>query len=52
MGLCTIRYLGSDSNSTALQLSLLVERVSRENGGKRLTGAVFVEVAKAHITVG
>ena len=33
-------------HSTALQLARLVERVSRHFGEKRLTGAVFLDVAK------
>jgi len=32
---------------TVLQLSLLVERVSRNFDEKRLTGAIFLDVAKA-----
>ena len=38
-------------HSTALHLSRLVERVSRNSGDKRLTGAVFLDVAKAFDTV-
>ena len=38
-------------NSTSLQLALLVERVFRVFGEKRLTGAVFLDVAKAFDTV-
>jgi hypothetical protein len=38
-------------NSTSLQLACLVERVSRDFGEKRLTGAVFLNVAKAFDTV-
>lgn len=38
-------------HSTALHLSRLVERVSRNSGEKRLTGAVFLDVAKAFDTV-
>ena len=38
-------------HSTALQLARLVERVSRNFGEKRLTGAVFLDVAKAFDTV-
>jgi hypothetical protein len=37
--------LGSDPNSTALQLTHLVESVSRNFDEKRLTGAVFLDVA-------
>jgi hypothetical protein len=38
-------------HSTTLQLARLVERVSRNLGEKRLTGAVFLDVAKAFDTV-
>jgi hypothetical protein len=38
-------------HSTSLQLARLVERVSRNFGEKRLTGAVFPDVAKAFVTV-
>jgi hypothetical protein len=38
-------------NGTALQLARFVERVTRYFGEKRLTGAVFVDVAKAFDTV-
>ena len=38
-------------NSTALHLAPLEERVSRNFDGKRLTGAVFLDVAKAFDTV-
>jgi hypothetical protein len=34
-----------------LQLALLVERITRNFGEKRLTGAVFLDVAKAFSTV-
>jgi hypothetical protein len=34
-----------------LQLACLVERISRNLGGKRFTGAVFLDVAKAFDTV-
>jgi len=34
-------------HSTSLQLACLVERVTRKFGEKRLTGAVFLDVAKA-----
>jgi hypothetical protein len=37
--------------STSLQLARLVERVTRNFGEKRLTGAVFLNVAKAFDTV-
>jgi hypothetical protein len=35
----------------SLQLALLVERITRNFGEKRLTGAVFLHVAKAFETV-
>jgi hypothetical protein len=38
-------------HSTSLQLARLVERVSRNLGEKRLTGAVFLDMAKAFDTV-
>jgi len=38
-------------HSTALKLARLVERVSRNFDEKRLTGAVFLDVAKAFDTV-
>jgi hypothetical protein len=38
-------------HSTSLQLARLVERVTRNSGEKRLTGAVFLDVAKAFDTV-
>jgi hypothetical protein len=38
-------------HSTALQLTRLVERCSRNFDEKRLTGAVFLDVAKAFDTV-
>jgi len=34
-------------HSTSLQLTRLVERITRNLGGKRLTGAVFLDLAKA-----
>ena len=37
--------------STSLQLARLVERITRYFGEKRLTGAVFLDVAKAFDTV-
>jgi hypothetical protein len=37
--------------STSLQLTCLVERITRNFGKKRLTGAVFFDVAKAFDTV-
>jgi hypothetical protein len=38
-------------HSTSLQLVRLVERISRKFGEKRLTGAIFLDVAKAFDTV-
>jgi len=38
-------------NSTSLQLARLVEIITRNFGEKRLTGAVFLDVAKAFDTV-
>ena len=38
-------------HSTSLQLACLVERITRNFGEKRLTGAVFLNVAKAFDTV-
>ena len=38
-------------HSTSLQLARLVERITRSFGEKRLTGAVFFDVAKAFDTV-
>jgi hypothetical protein len=38
-------------HSTSLQLARLVERVTRNFGEKRLSGAVFLDVAKAFDTV-
>ena len=37
--------------STSLQLARLVERITRNFGEKRLTGAVYLDVAKAFDTV-
>jgi hypothetical protein len=37
--------------STSLYLACLVERITRNFGEKRLTGAVFLDVAKAFDTV-
>jgi len=37
-------------HSTSLQLALLVERITRNFGEKRLTGAIFLDVAKAFDT--
>ena len=38
-------------HSTSLQLAHLVERITRKFGEKRLTGEVFLDVAKAFDTV-
>jgi hypothetical protein len=38
-------------HSTSLQLARLVERITSNFGEKRLTGAVFLDVAKAFNTV-
>ena len=38
-------------HSTSLQLARLVERITRNFGEKRLTGAVFLDVDKAFDTV-
>jgi hypothetical protein len=38
-------------HSTSLQLALLVQRVTRNFGKKRLTGADFLDLAKAFDTV-
>jgi retron-type reverse transcriptase len=38
-------------HNTSLQLARLVERIARNFGEKRLTGAVFLDVAKAFDTV-
>jgi hypothetical protein len=38
-------------HSTSLHLARLVERISRNFGEKRLTGAVFLDVTKAFETV-
>ena len=38
-------------HSTSLQLACLVERITRNFGEKRLTGAVFLDVSKAFDTV-
>ena len=39
-------------HSTALQLARLVERITRNFGERRLTGAVFLDVAKAFVPYG
>jgi hypothetical protein len=36
---------------TSLQLARLVERITRNNGEKRLTGAIFLDAAKAFDTI-
>ena len=45
------RFWFGPKHSTTLQLTCFVERVSRNFGEKRLTGAVFLDVAKALDTV-
>ena len=49
--LCNERFGFRPKHSTSLQLGRLVERVSRNFDGKRMTGAVFLDVAKAFDTV-
>ena len=39
------------THCTSLQLTRLVERITRDFGGKKLTGAVFLDVANAIDTV-
>ena len=51
VGYCAMSNLGPAPNNTALQLTFLVERVSKNFGEKRQTGAVFLDVAKALDTV-
>jgi hypothetical protein len=38
-------------HNTSLKLARLIEKVSRKLGERRLTGAVFLDVAKAFDTV-
>jgi len=38
-------------HSTSLELARLAERITRNFGEKRLTGAVFLDVAKTFVTV-
>jgi hypothetical protein len=38
-------------HSTSLQLARLVERITKNTGEKRLTSAVFLDVAKAYDTI-
>jgi len=45
------RVLLLDEHSTSLQLARLVKQITRNFGEKRLTGAVFLDVAKAFDTV-
>jgi len=49
--LCNEEFGFIPKHSTTLQLTLFVERMSRNYGEKRLTGAVFLDVAKAFHTV-
>jgi hypothetical protein len=48
--LCDEQFGFRPKHSTSLQLACLVESVSRNFGEKRLTGAVFLDVAKAFDT--
>ena len=45
------QYVLRSRHSTSLQLVPPVERITRNVGGKRLPGAVFLDVAKAFDTV-
>ena len=45
------KFVFRPRNITSLQLARLVERIDRNFGEKRLTGAVFLDVAKAFVTV-
>jgi hypothetical protein len=47
--LCNEQFGFRVKHSTALQLTLLIERVSRNFGKKRLTGAVFLVAKTFHI---
>ena len=49
--LCNEQFGFRAKHSTALQLTLLIERVSRNFSEKRLTGAVFLVVAKTFRTL-
>jgi hypothetical protein len=44
-------FVFGPSHGTLLQLARLVERINRNFGEKRLTGAIFLDVAKAFDTV-
>jgi hypothetical protein len=45
------QFVFRPKNGTSLQLARLVERITRNFGENRLTGAVFLDVAKAVDTV-
>ena len=49
--LCDEQFGFRPKHSTSLQVARLVERVSTNLGEKRLTDAVFIDVAKAFDTV-
>jgi hypothetical protein len=49
--LCNEQFGFGAKHSTAVQLTLLIGRVSRNFGEKRLRGAVFLDMAKAFHTV-
>jgi hypothetical protein len=49
--LCDEQFGFRPKHSTALQLARLVERIYRNLAERRLTGAVFLDVAKALDTV-
>ena len=49
--LCDEQFGFRPKHSTSLQPACLVERVTRNSGNKRLTGAIFLHVAKAFHTV-
>jgi hypothetical protein len=49
--LCNEQFWFRPRLSTTLQLAPLVERVNRKLDERRLTGAVFLDVAKAFDTV-
>jgi hypothetical protein len=49
--MCDEYFAFRPKHSSSLQLACLVERVTRNCGDKRLTGAVFLEVAKAFDTI-
>jgi hypothetical protein len=49
--LCDEQFRFQPRHSTTLQLAHLVERVNRNYDKKRLTGAVFLNVARAFDTI-